>query len=403
MNRENYDPKFISNGEVMGAYFLNIFYNELYIKARRSVAAGKHGSTTDAYRAMVANYIYGIENVELCNRVVQGLHKYYQDNTNYSVISLADFESKVLSQFIPAEYFRDFTGRDKDSNLCAIIRHVVSSFGNKLLEKRYLSMVIDERKVSSNVRVLQDVVLDILIMQREEYYTNFARKITQKSHMVSGEVVEKLRNALIEMTRKKCEAEQERDTALNILKQVAIKVRDAGVTLGESHNRNGSANMAASADSFEKRSNMKTNAVRSHDIAKNNEMMVGSSHNAGGKSGVLTNAAVNVSANTQHAPASILSTLSTLNPANILSTPPRGQLLNENEINRALEEVSRAHLVPSAVNMPTVVPTTNTSTSERIDIDDDDSADEPDYQVEQRKKILERFSKAPVEEIGDLW
>ena len=379
MNYENYDPRFISNGEVIGAYFLNTFYNELYIKARQSVAAAKYASITDAYRAMVTNYTYGIESPELCNKVIQGLHKYYQDKTNYSVITLSEFEGKILSQFIPPEYYRDFTGRDKDSNLCAIIRRTVNMFGNKLLEKKYLSMVIDERKIQTNIRILQDVILSILVTQREEYYTNFARKITQKQpNMVSDEVVEKLRSALVDMTRKKCSVEQERDTAINILRQVALKVREI---------ENNSARNSY-ADSM-------------HSSAQSVRPSAGASSK------------------------NVLTHMSTLHPDNILNTPPRrptkptkSTLLTESEIKETLSELSAPVIKLSKEDeFMTARPQRPKEKMMVHNDDDDDDEDEPDdIADQQRNMIMNRFNKAPtmpvmppvptqknIDEITDVW
>jgi hypothetical protein len=224
MNRENYDPRVLSTFDVIGSYFVDIFYNDLYLKAKDKVKEGRYAAVTDAYKANIVNYMHGIKKRELYKTVALSLHEYYQKVTSYNTLLFAEFETRILSHFIPDVYFKDFTESDKDCNLFSIITNTVLEFGEALLAPKSLKMIIDDHRNEHNIRILQDTIVDILKTKREEYYVQFAKKINQRSGKVSEEVVKKLKDKIIEETRKRCSAEQDRDRLLEMVKQLMTKV-----------------------------------------------------------------------------------------------------------------------------------------------------------------------------------
>src|SRR5271169_5796594 len=96
MDKRNYDRQVIGLFDTLGCFFVDIFYNDLYLKAKGSVKEGKFGSVTDAYRANILNYMNGIKLRELYTGVVKKLHEYYQRVTGFSSLVFVDFEDKVL-------------------------------------------------------------------------------------------------------------------------------------------------------------------------------------------------------------------------------------------------------------------------------------------------------------------
>ncbi len=226
MNRENYDPKALSTFDIVGSYILDVFYNDLYIKANDRVKEGRYASLTEAYKANIVNYMHGIKRKELYMQVCRSLHEYYQRVTVYSTLTFSDFENKILEQFIPPEYFRDFTEKDKDANLCAIITRTVQEFAEHTLEPESLRRIIDDHKNQQNIPLFQDIIVDILKMKREEYYLQFVKKINQRSGKISEEVVKAMKEKIVDETRKRCSAEQDKDRALGIIKQLVQKIAD---------------------------------------------------------------------------------------------------------------------------------------------------------------------------------
>jgi hypothetical protein len=225
MDRKNYDTKILVIFDTIGCYFIDIFYNSLYLKARDMVQMGSAASITDAYRTNVIAYIKGVNvRKDLYMIVVKNLHNYYQKIAGASSAIFSDFEDKILSQFIPYEYYADFTSRHKDSVFHGIIVKTVNDFGTFILKPKIMRLIIDKHMDQSNISLLQDQIVDILIILRETYHSKFVKEITKDKSQVSKAVVEKLKAAFIEEKRARCNAEHDRDKAILMIAELVKKI-----------------------------------------------------------------------------------------------------------------------------------------------------------------------------------
>lgn len=225
MNRNNYDKRTVQVIEIIGAYFTDIFYNHLYVKAvERSRECDK--SVTDLYKSNISAYMFGIKKPERCKQVIMSLHEYYRTVTKFASVTLKDFEDTVLSQFIPAEYYGDFNEKQKDAALANIVSRTSTDFGNYILRPENIRRFVDGHSNKVNVAQLQDSIFDILIFQRDEYYAGFSRKQNQRGEKVDVAVLEKLKAALVEETKRRCSAEEDRDRAINIVRGLTIKMKE---------------------------------------------------------------------------------------------------------------------------------------------------------------------------------
>ena len=227
MNRKNYSTKVIAVFEIMGAFFIDTYYNDLYLKARDDVQSGRQDSITEAYRRNVINYMRGVASrKDLYVRVVKDLHKYYQQNSGFVAIIFSEFEDKFLSQFIPAEYYKDFNENNKDSVLREIIVQTVNDLGVTIVSKPYLGKIIDDHKNTLNIDILQNKIMDIFVTIREEYYSKFAQEVNKNSvaSTVSKDLLERLKVAFVEEKKKRIEAERDRDRAIGMIQQLVKRI-----------------------------------------------------------------------------------------------------------------------------------------------------------------------------------
>ena len=227
MERSNYDRTTISVFDTVGSFFVDVFYNNHYLFSRDMVKSGRATSITDAYRSTIVNYMSGISSrKDLYITVAKSLHEYYQKSSGFGSIVFSDFEDKFLSQFIPPEYYRDFTERIKDNTLHEIIICTVNEFGAAILGKDFLRRVIDDHLNTNNVTFLQDRIVDIFIIQRENYYSKFVQEISKSNsdNTVTKQLVEKLKQEFVTEKKRRCEAESDRDRALNIISQLVARV-----------------------------------------------------------------------------------------------------------------------------------------------------------------------------------
>ena len=216
-----------STMEIVGAYFINVYYNDLYLKAKSAVQIGRAASSiTDVYRENVSNYMKGVKSRQPYGTVASGLHSYYQRVTVFATITFSEFENKILSHFIPAEYFRDFTEADKDAYMFALISRIAVELGGVVISQEYVRRIIDDRQNRTNISMLQDSGLAIMQQIRDEYYVEFARQINEKRDTVPAEIARKLKAAVVEETKKRCAVEKELESALNVIRGLSARLKE---------------------------------------------------------------------------------------------------------------------------------------------------------------------------------
>jgi hypothetical protein len=237
MDRRNYDRKVIGVFETVGCYFVDVFYNRHYLLAMEAVKNGKIPSITDGYRSNIFAYMNGIKQDGLFKKAVHALHEFYQKSTGF-VMLLSEFQNHILAQFIPLEFYKDFTEQRKDNTLRDIVIHTVSEFGNIVLGNNIFHKIIDDHKNVENVSFLQDRIVDIFIMQRENYYSKFARKVTKPTGKIDQGMLNKLRDAWSTEKKRTIELETENKRALSMMQQLVKKIRDIEAENTELKNTN---------------------------------------------------------------------------------------------------------------------------------------------------------------------
>ncbi len=226
MSRKNYDSKAMAVFDLIGSYFVDIVYNNHYRISKDLVNRGVVGNLTDAYRTTVINYMNGSSRDDLFKIIVHKLHEYYQTTSGFGAILISEFQNKVLSQFIPPEYYRDFADKHKDKTLKEIIVRTVNEFGDVVLSVDMLRQIIDNHSNYDNVIRLQDHIIEIFIQQREEFYAKFAAEISKKNAggTVDKSIFNKLKKEYIAEKHKCCELMAEKERAANIIEQLLNKI-----------------------------------------------------------------------------------------------------------------------------------------------------------------------------------
>jgi hypothetical protein len=236
MDRKNYSVKAIGLFDTIGSYFVDIFYNHHYLLAREAVKNGKISNITDGYRSNVLSYMNGVSSRDdLCKKVIHQLHEFYQKNSGFGSVVLSEFQDRVLSQFIPPEYYRDFAEKHKDKTLKEIVIKTVNELGETVVSRGVLPRIIDDHMNRANVSLLQDKIVDIFIIQREDYYSKFAREISNKNagDTVDKDTVRKIKDAYVSEKKKASELTADRDRALFIIQQLISKLNKMEAELKE--------------------------------------------------------------------------------------------------------------------------------------------------------------------------
>lgn len=227
IDRKKYDTRTLSTLDVFGSYFIDRYFNHMYLHACDLVSENGARNITDAFRANVINYMNGISKKTYYTTVVNQLHAFYQEKSGFNSIVLSEFENRVLGTFIPPEFYRSFTNNQKDKVLRDIIVKTANELGTVVIGRKMLPKIIDDHRNPLLVPELQDITLDILLTQRETYFIDFAKSISDSNgnDKVNRHVVDKLKQALVDEQHTRITAETDRDRALAIAQSLATTIK----------------------------------------------------------------------------------------------------------------------------------------------------------------------------------
>lgn len=205
--------------DIVGSFFVDTFYNGLYLKAVSSAKLNHVASVTDGYKNNIVMYIQGIKQKKLYVTVIKQLHEYYQAHVGRTV-DFASFEDEILAKFIPSDYYNDFSNGQKDQVFNKIIVESIEHFGASILQSRMFQDIIDKHADPKNITALQDMILNNFVIQRSDFYDKFVSKITEKT---TANVNRDIDIKYQKERKLRVDAEADRDKAISLLKAAIAK------------------------------------------------------------------------------------------------------------------------------------------------------------------------------------
>ena len=205
--------------ELVGSYFVDVFYNELFLKAKNDLQNQGKGTLTDYYKSNILTYTRAVSGgSQYYVQMVKLLSQYYSQNCMQYTMTLPDFEDKILSYFVPPEYFGDLTNDDKDMILHEIFITTIREFSKEILTNE-IRNIIDGHQSQTNIVRLQEKIFNILLEIRDDYYHKFIDQVSRSnSKTVSQSTFEKVKSALVAETKRRVTAEEDKDRAIRLLK-----------------------------------------------------------------------------------------------------------------------------------------------------------------------------------------
>lgn len=223
MSSARYNPVF----ELMGGFFVDVLYNQLYSKAReQSSVSGQ--SITDVYMGFIKTYRVGVQKRELYKRVVDQLWGYH-NRWMRSVDTFVQFENAVVRAFIPREFFDDLSNTQKDATLGEIVRELIYGLSDKIL--RNIRMAIDDRN-QATIHLLQDHARDSCETIMANYLAKFTSQANRDKYPTGDHViVDKLKSELAAAVKEKLAYEAGAKRLAELLKRMKgeVDVKDAQI------------------------------------------------------------------------------------------------------------------------------------------------------------------------------
>lgn len=224
-----YPRKVIWTYDVVGSYFVDQFYNHLYVMAKKSAEIGNAPNITDGYRSNVMRYHHGITtNATYYKQAVSGLHEYYQRHSGQGTTTMADFEDQLLTQFIPDEFYDSFTDGDRNTALREVVVCIVSTLCESVISRDILPRIIDDHSNAANVTRLQQIVVEALCTRRDDYFVKFAKQATRggSGSNVDIDTFNALKAEFIKEKRARCDAEATAGKLREMLTAALVRIKD---------------------------------------------------------------------------------------------------------------------------------------------------------------------------------
>lgn len=207
-DRSAYSSTTISVFQIVGAYFVDVYYNHLYTEAIKFKTDGKVASVTEGYRHATFAFLTALDNKakgykpEHYNKLIQGINEYFVFWTTYSSLTLSECIDKIVREFIPADYFASLNKEQKRNILRSVLIESIREF-TKIVIGEFLGAIIDNHDEPANVEALKEKMVDTFIMQRETMFHKFldCRAGGRPDEKVDKKFVDKLRTEVIRLNQ----------------------------------------------------------------------------------------------------------------------------------------------------------------------------------------------------------
>jgi hypothetical protein len=206
-DRSAYSQTTISIYQIVGAYYVDIYYNHLYAEAIKFKTAGSVPSITEGYRHAVYAFLSALDNkaksykTENYNTLLKGINEYFVEWTTYTTLTLSECIDKIVKEFVPVDYFNALDREQKRNILRGILIGSIREF-TKSVVGEFLGLIIDNHDDRTNVDMMKDKMIDVFIMQREKLFHQFldCRTGNKDHEKVDKRFVDKMRKDLIAAT-----------------------------------------------------------------------------------------------------------------------------------------------------------------------------------------------------------
>ncbi len=220
----NYDFKYtqstLSKFDIIGSYFVNLYYNEFYTKANTLRINGTYENVTEAYKNILSSYLDYIKKPEYFKQIVKGIHAYCISTTKYTTMTHKECIDFMISEFIPQKLWSSIRENQKNKLFHESLNNSITTFTADIISN-HLVMIIDNHSHPENITILQDLFLKIILLEKDKVYSKFLNP--DNNNTIS---VELFKTKLMELVNEKKEINIENiqlKKNVDVLKQLLEK------------------------------------------------------------------------------------------------------------------------------------------------------------------------------------
>lgn len=193
------DPRILRTFDLIGTFFVDVFYNKIYGRAKEAVIRGEVHTTTEAFMTYSMQYIKTLRvDKNTYKATVNRLYEFYKGIQGRPALSFVGFEGEIASTFFPREQVKLMQPNDMDVIIWEIVTQTIVDFASYLLSADMLAKVIDDHSNRDNVNKLQEKYVLLFMAKRDSYHEKIVQSLAGKvDTSVSGSAYNLLQTKLI--------------------------------------------------------------------------------------------------------------------------------------------------------------------------------------------------------------
>lgn len=215
-NNNKYGQTTLSKFDIIGSYFVNLFYNEFYTKAITLKANGTYNSITEAYNNILISYLDYIKKEEFFKQIIKGIHIYCISTTKHTTMTHKECIEFMVHEFIPEKLWSSLREKQKSKLFHEVMGTCITTFIENIIKEK-IYIIIDNHKESENVIILQDMFLNIILLEKDKIYSKFLNP--NNTNTISIDV---FKNKITEILKQKKELLDEKNILLKSLNSLKL-------------------------------------------------------------------------------------------------------------------------------------------------------------------------------------
>lgn len=220
--------------EIISTFFVDIFFNQIYITAERAFKNGDYPDITSAYQNTVSAFSIDItskKSTDNYKKLMNNLHNYFQKYARFTYVrGYGDFVDGVVRMMVPEEYFRNMKEKERDEVISVVICTVIKFYAKSVTKTDTLRKIIDMRQdraaQSNTIYMLQDSGVTIIFQLRDSLYNRFIGASVNAPNSENPELVAKLKGAIRKLAKEKAEFKSELDARDSYIEQLENQMQE---------------------------------------------------------------------------------------------------------------------------------------------------------------------------------
>jgi hypothetical protein len=176
-----YDQSTLSKFDIIGSYFVNLYYNEFYIKSKNLKFDNMYSNITDAYKNVLSSYLEFTKKSEFFKQIIKGIHTYCISTTRYTTMTHKECIDFMVYEFVPSNLWNSLRESQKNKLFHESITNCITIFTEKIISN-HLHIIIDHRDQPENITILQDLFLSIILFEKDKIFSKFLNPNSKDSN-----------------------------------------------------------------------------------------------------------------------------------------------------------------------------------------------------------------------------